>query len=310
MEIITPIDLTMHSSNVTEALYSEYDYTGVTVYNPGDRVYVSYLSDGITEIFPHQIYEALVMTNDTYPPTNPTKWVYISSTNKWKMFDDYVNRQTESNAGVGYIEVEIDSSKCNRLGLANVDAGSVEVTVTDLAHGDVWEEDTDMFESSFSTSWSTYFFGEFTYKDYLVVNIPPFLSGTAKVKIIAKSSGGTAGCGTLRAGKAFYVGATKWDGMAGIIDYSKKDTNVYGETYLNVGSYAKRVEIDVKVNVASFSSIQRKLADSRAQAIFLNANNATTSQSAFMLYGFIREFQEFYRTCNVANCTMTAEGFI
>ena len=309
MEVIVPVDVLLYSSNVSETTYNEYDYTGGTTYSAGDRVKVSYESDGTTERTPHQVYEALTSTSN-YPPLHPTEWVYVSSTNRWKMFDSYVNRQTER---ADYIEVTIDSSRCDRVCLANVVASTISVTVQDDASGETYSTSVNMYEDGAATSWSEYFFGGVSYKDYKVIHIPVYFSGRVTVKISKENS--TAKCGILRCGKAYFIGYTKYDASASIIDYSKKDTYDYGETYLAQGNYAKRLDIDVFSRAGAFRAIQRKLAEIRATEVCFDANNSSgdcggTDQSALEVFGFIREFQDVYKTATTVNCRLTIEGLI
>ena len=95
MRLVKLKDIELLYSNVSENLYSEWDSS--TTYNTGDRVYVTKESDGTTERTPHEIYESLADNNTgNYPPDNPDKWGFISATNRWKMFDQYVNTQTEN----------------------------------------------------------------------------------------------------------------------------------------------------------------------------------------------------------------------
>jgi len=43
---------------------------------------------------PHEIYKSLADTNaGNYPPDNAAKWSLIGATNRWKMFDGFVNTQ-------------------------------------------------------------------------------------------------------------------------------------------------------------------------------------------------------------------------
>lgn len=124
MKVITLIDVTLDSSNVTGSSYSEYN--SGTTYAATDNVKVSFESDGTTPIFPVLEYTSITSSNTgNYPPDSLTDWSLLGAENKGKMFDGSITSQTSF---ASYIEVEIDASNTNAVGVLNMDAQSVELT--------------------------------------------------------------------------------------------------------------------------------------------------------------------------------------
>lgn len=121
MKIVSLADITLDSSDVAASSYNE--YASGTTYADGDNVKVSFESDGTTPRTPVEEYESLTGSNTgNYPPDSPTEWSLIGASNRWKMFDSYTNTQTENTTS---IEVEIDSSSSNAVGLFNLVAKEV-----------------------------------------------------------------------------------------------------------------------------------------------------------------------------------------
>ena len=137
MRVTTPNTINLLSSNVSESLHSEWD-SGVT-YSTGDRVYVTLESDGTTERTPHRIFESTAGSNTgNYPPDSPSQWVLVGSTNRWRMFDEFVSSQTANSGG---IDVTVQTQG-DRLAMLDVDANSVDFvfsselgTLVDVAGG-------------------------------------------------------------------------------------------------------------------------------------------------------------------------------
>lgn len=114
----------LKSSTVSASALAE--YASGTTYTTGDQVKVSYQSDGTTLRYPVEEYTSLADNNaGNYPPDSPAKWFLDGASNRWAMFDDFINTQTENTTS---IEVEIDSSKTNMIGLFLLQAKAVTLT--------------------------------------------------------------------------------------------------------------------------------------------------------------------------------------
>jgi len=142
-------DISLIYSSVAGSTYAE--WSSSTTYATGDTVKVTLASDGVTERTPHEEYESLADSNTgNYPPDNPDKWQLLGATNRWKMFDDYVNTQTEDTTD---IVVEIDSSNTNIVGLFNLQGETVRLT--NIVNTELFT-DGDMSSDSFTkgTGWT------------------------------------------------------------------------------------------------------------------------------------------------------------
>src|SRR5688500_5787257 len=151
MKIVQPItinDAALLSTNVAEVLYGNWD--AGYIYAKGDRVHV---------VGPdlHEVYESLVDNNvGNIPATSPEKWVYVSATNPWLMFDKSVTSQT---AYQDSIEVSIQAKgRVPCLTLLNVSALEVHVTMTDAVAGLVYDKTHSLVSDRGVRNWYDYFF--------------------------------------------------------------------------------------------------------------------------------------------------------
>ena len=138
----------LESSDVAASSLDE--YASGTTYSTNDEKKVSFESDGMTPRYPVEEYTSLADSNTgNYPPNNPAKWSLTGASNRWAMFDDFVGTQTDNSDN---IEVEVDSSQTNMVGLFRLQAKTVTLTqiVNDelITDGDV---STDSFTKG--TGW-------------------------------------------------------------------------------------------------------------------------------------------------------------
>ncbi|WP_029689423.1 hypothetical protein [Thermoanaerobacter sp. A7A] len=310
MKVIKLKDINLIYSNIPETEYNEWSST--TTYSIGDRVIVSYESDGTTERTPHEIYESLTVSNTgNYPPDNLDKWLLVSATNRWKMFDNYVNTQTEN---ADTIEVVVDFSQCDSFALLNVDCLSVDWY---LYNGNWTDSETLVDNGRISLShpiynWYDYFYGWIKlrtnmYKDNMV------MYNTSQLRLVLNKPGGTAKCGIMRFGKSSQIGLTQYGVSISIIDYSKKITDEFGNTYLKQGNYAKKVDCDAWISNDNIDYVYKSLAELRSVPAIYNINNSSLQKYDFnslIVYGFFNNFYINIPGPSYSQCTLEIEGLI
>ncbi len=244
------------SSTVAASSLSEYD--SGTTYSTGDQVKVSYESDGSTPHRPIEEYESAVDSNTgNYPPDNPSQWTLLGATNRWAMYDRYANTQTEDTES---IEVEVDSSDQNVVGLFRLQAKSVTfaqienkemMTSPDCTSDDFtveagWTYDStnDQYDCDGSQSGETRLYQvprikdkiwyqvEFTVSNYSAGTIAGFVGGTQGTFV---SANGTytqiiAGDGTDEVGvvaDADFTGSIDFVSMKKVPNYETKSLENY-----------------------------------------------------------------------------------
>jgi hypothetical protein len=251
-------------------------------------------SDGV-----HKIYESLVAGNKSnYPPTDVLaavpKWLEVSSTNRWKMFDLTYESQT-SNADI--ITVTLTPGEiCDSVVLLNLEASRITIVVTDPTDGEVYNQ-TIFLEASETVVWGTDeqwgtdevwqggSYIEIIEKVGLKLDLPPYTNASITITIL--SADATAKCGTLIIGRKKTLGITEWSPSVGIIDYSIKEADTFGNFSVVARAYSKRASCVFAVNTVSHVEVLRLLTLYRTTPlIWILSDDYNTT----IVYGFYKEF--------------------
>jgi hypothetical protein len=213
-------DTTLTTTDVPENDYAEW-LVGTT-YADGDRVIVT--TPNI-----HNIYESVQSANTGNDPVTDdgTWWTRVSSTNRWKMFNDVVQEQTTQ---ADIIDVTITpAAVTTALAAINVDCASITVVMTDPSEGEVYNQTFPMTSYSGITNWYDYFFTAINRKKELsVLGLPPY--SAAVIDVTFNDSGETAKVGALVLGTSATIGDSQYGASFGIIDYSTKEVDAQGRT--------------------------------------------------------------------------------
>lgn len=287
ISLLTPIDeTTLDSTNVAASGLSEYDYSGSTTYSSGDQVKVSYESDGSTPRRPIKEFEATGSTSN-YPPSNPDVWSDLGPSNRWAMFDDKGVTQTENSST---IEVEIDASDMTFLALFQLSGNEVTVTHYDESTSprtEIWSETIDLLDRN-TTSWSEYFFGEFTYKRQYAKYFTAYSNSTLAITITA---GTTTKCGQCVVGEWYDIGGLQWEAEVKIQDFSKRIEDDFGQVTLSQGEYVKSLSGRLNMPKSSYNAVYRSFTQIRAVTVVLDGNGNDTDYEALRFFGYVRKFK-------------------
>lgn len=414
MRVAALSDIDLLSSNITEALHSEW-LVG-TPYVATNKVYVTLDSTATTEVTPHRIYEAIGATTGDYPPDNPSEWSDSGATNRWKMFDGSITSQS---ANASSIEVEIDSSDSDVVGIFNIVSDNIELTqivntelLTDgdcstdsFIKGTGWTYDggnleydcsgsqtadsklyqtlvndsfwyqirftiknysagniaglaggvsgtnvnangtyTQIIEAGVSTDFGLiadsdfvgsvddisskfvpkyeninlgtisapdyweYFFSPFESLEDIIWYFPVYGSSTIRIRL-AEGSGLTE-CGLVVVGESSDVGLSQFNPTIGILDYSIKSTDSFGNTILSQGNYAKRVDLETDIQNNNVDSVQKKLSSLRGIPALYDCNNTNTEFESLIVYGFYERFDILIPNITFSVCNIRIQGLV
>ena len=278
---------TLVSSNVAASELSEWN--SGTGYSIGNQVKVSFEDNGTTPRRPIEIYESLGNTTGDYPPDSPSDWVFISATNRWKMFDGYISTQTERSTS---IQVELDLAGLTCLGVFN--SYGVEVS---LLHASTEVQTVSLIRDSIKDWWD-YFFAENRTGRDVMFYFPAQTPNSATLTITYPD--GTAKCGLVVIGKYYDVATTQYGMQVGIDDYSKYTTNEFGQTYLATGNWAKRADVRGYVQNIYLDRAYNLIVDNMGTPIVVDYNEYSQNASDYhdssdglqslLVYGFTEDF--------------------
>ena len=160
--------------------------------------------------------------------------------------------------------------------------------ITVEGDGEVYNEDFSLLDNGDIVDWFTYFFAEQGVKtEALFTGIPPYLDSSVEVTITA-DSGTNAKVGQIVFGFLSNFGLTTYGTSVGIEDYSRKETDAFGNFIITERAFAKLVDYDVRLETGKARTVQNTLANFRATPIvYIGSQDEAL---AAIVYGFYRRF--------------------
>lgn len=283
---------------------NETEWNPATNYTLGQRVCR-------TTQYTHTIYENLIAgTNATLPEAIPTRWIEVSPTNRWSLFDEQVGTSSQALTSMTYL---VKPGRINSLALLEVSADSVEVSLV-LDTGEiVYSSYADLNSGTTVGDWYQYFYDPIYEQDAIVItnlldtallNIPAY--GSATLAIRFNKSSGIINCGVAIAGLSVSLGITQTAPTISIIDYSRKEADAYGDLVIVKRKYSKRVGAVVQFPSPTTDNIARLLAQYRSTPlVWVGAENLYTS---LIVYGFYRDFEITIDNILMSSCNLQIEG--
>lgn len=224
----------------------------------------------------HRIYESDVNVSvDQDPETTTGFWTDIGPTNRWAMFDQTLGTFTDA---TGSIVVVLNVTDVNALALLDVTGATVRVQAThyDRTQPVVADAPLTFLDLPATTG-----------------NITVTITGTGAVSV-----------GTLLIGKLVPLGITAESPTAGITDYSRKDTDDFGEVTVVHRSWAKTMGVQAIIRTDALDIVANRIASVRALPSLWIADEGTSSLT---IYGFFKDFS-ISVDVTVSTLSLTIEG--
>jgi hypothetical protein len=294
LTIIKPLPISqamLVSSTVPEADYAV--YAGGTTYALAARV-----------IYQSVIYQSLQASNTgRQPDTSPTWWVKVSATNRWKLFDLVNSSQTAQATSMSYT-VRPGQAITSVAAINMVGVTGIRVRVISDAFGTVYDETITRTRLPTAAGWWSWFFGKRTESlASYYLDLPSY----ADAQIVVDFTGQTdMAVGTLILGTVSVWGNAVLSGVQlGIKDYSRKETNEWGDVVLTQRSFAKKAQVPLSLDPAQIDSLYDYLSGLRATpALWIVSDQYTSS----VVYGYYQDFEILITYRDIADCSLTLEG--
>lgn len=294
MKYVIPRTITLNSTNVVENDYPE--WVSGTLYTVGTYVMRASI---------HKVFKCAVATSGTTPPESDTaNWVDYGSTNAYKVIDEYVNTKTSNADSVIFSFTQ--SEVCDTIALFNLNAVYVTVTMND-GTSDIFTKTVSLDNTSISDLYD-YFFEDFIFRTDLFVTLPAYRNITYTVEV--HNTGGNAEIGLVVIGKSKDLGVTLYNPTIGILDYSKKETNTWGGTYLAKGKTAKKAECQVIVDTGFVDEVNKRLASLAGTATLFVGDEREGGFESLLIYGFFRDFSIVIPNPSKSECNLNIEGLV
>jgi hypothetical protein len=256
-------------------------------------------------------YKSLKNSNTSNPLTTPSDWVRIGPTNQFAMFDNVISSQSERNSE---FTICIKTGSIDSVAVLNALGASVSVAVSDdsLSNqylGNVVFAGTRYLTGSQSVDWYNYFFydPDTQLTQAVYVDIPAATNNIVTIRV--------KGTGTVKAGIAVQgllkeIGTTQYGVTAGIIDYSKKETDEFGNTRITVRNYSKRMNAKVHLSNPNVNRVQRLLYNIRSSPVLWIGSEDVEFEEPLVVYGYYKSFDTEIAYPTHSLCNLEIEGLI
>ncbi|WP_153117365.1 carbohydrate-binding protein [Rhodocyclus tenuis] len=289
---LTIVPAMLLSTDVPESDYAP--YSAATTYELGARCIV--VSD-------HAVYESLVAGNvGSTPATSPAKWVRVSATNRWKLFD-LVNSSRTVRAASLFYEIK-PGAAVNALAVLNLSgATSIRIRVTDPVYGLVYDRSTTLISAPAFASWYDWFYADrVSDPQHVALDLPSFPAATIRVDLTGDSS---LGVGTLLLGQAKAIAETRYGSRVGIRDYSRKESNEWGDVDLVQRAFARVCSLPAIVPHASKWRTAQLLDSLRATPTLWIA---VDDDSLLTVFGWYRDYEILISYPTFSELSLEIEG--
>ena len=295
-----PID----DTNLTSSTIAEPD-TGETTWTPGTR----FLGQQFISTVTHRVYEVVADPSTTDDPVvgvdaNPPTWVNVAPTNKFAMFDNVNSTQSSETTS---LVVEIDTGLVtNSIAGFNIDgASTINVTMTDPTAGVVFDRDISMIDNSGVGGWWDYFFAPIiNITSFVILDMPIFPAATIKITV----TGTTIEFGSLIVGSQVTLGISNFGTSLQLLDFSRKETDTFGNTVVVPGRTSKLVNFNVTVQKALVGYVFNQLSDLTGfPSVWVGT---TETDDATLVFGYYRDVQINISSPSITDMTLTVEGLV
>jgi hypothetical protein len=165
---------------------------------------------------------------------------------------------------------------------ANITTTTAAVTSSSSA---LYTRTTSLQSDSGVDSWYAYFSEDVVYQtDLILTDLPLYTSPTISVAITGT---GTVSCGTMVLGQLRELGASIYGARAGIMDFSRKETDEFGNYTIVPRSFSKRTTLKLVSANTSIDALYNLLSEYRTTpAVWIG----TDTYSCTWIFGFYRDF--------------------
>ena len=301
MRVVPPLALTLSATNAAESTYDAWNVA--TAYSPGDKVYYN-----PTSALVYHEYESLTSHTGVTPTIGGgINWLDTGPANARAMFDERTSTQTLVDEE---LEVTvIPGAFFDTIALINISgASSAQIVIVN--------DGVTLYDQTFDTTgnaedWDQYFFGEDEDNlAALVVNPAIFYASCTVTVTLTGAPGADAGLGLLLIGRSRFIGETLYSPKLGIEDFSTKETDAFGNTYLLERPYADTVTAQLTLDTSRVDSVRRELARYRATPVLFDLNNTGVKYDSLLVFGFFESFEITLAFYTMSYCDLRVQSLI
>ena len=236
------------------------------------------------------------------PETTPLKWEDLGYTNKYRMLDASLSTQTSYE---GDMEMSFILTKADSVYLFNVLAISATISIYNNTSNTLIKSETIALIGKSKGSIFGFFFYDYNYKNRLYLRFNASLD--VRVEITLNKFGDFSKCGLIGIGLSETWGGTKWGATGGITDFSKKEVNANGETYLEVGSFKAYNNVTIELKSGLSDDFVRRLTELRAKPVVYQGSEIYDTT---LLYGIYNKWEILLSLPTLSIISMDLESLL
>lgn len=252
-----------------------------------------------------RIWQSLIAANTTEPSyANATSWLDIGPTNKMAMFDSQISTKTTA---TGSLVVELaPGDVVSSLAMLNLVGTSVQVEM--IVNGATVYDSTKSLVATWIADWWDYYFAKDDQLTQAIFNdLPMFYSPRLRITVTGVP-GTTVAVGHCVFGSRQELGMLGMGAQSGIIDYSRKDTDEFGETTFVQRAFADEFSGQILVHNNRLNGIKRLLRDLRATPCLWIGVDDDTYTETLMVFGWYRQHRVAINYPNHSLIDLEIEG--
>lgn len=293
---VRPVQITdamLISTDVTEADYAA--WSSGTTYALGNRCIVT---TGV-----HLIYESLQAGNLNHAVTDTAWWVAVSPTNRWKCFDTSNSTQTAKATSAQYVLTPAQSISHVAL-LNSTNVNTLRVRGNSAIYGAVYDTTTYVALILTTSTWYDWFLSaRGSVSAVFLDDIPNYPDATFTIDVVG---GASLAFGVLMMGQGMDIGqGVQYGAKVSIQDYSRKETNDFGDTVFTVRAYAKRASFNMRLTASEFDTVTDFLASVRATPCLWIGSSLFTST---FIFGTYENFENTIQYGDSSDCSLNLLG--
>lgn len=256
--------------------------------------------------YSNRIWESLVGSNlNNQPDTSPTKWLLIGADNIHATFDGQISTSSSATTKLIYV---LKVGSIDSIALINMQAVTARVVVYDPTAGIVARRIAGLSGMAVF-DWYQYFF-----YDPLIVrtqisftDLPAYANSYITIELEG-DVGDTVSVAEIIFGLVEDIGGTQYGATSGIVDYSIKQTDEFGNVTFVKRNFSKRLSAQVFVDNININRVQRFLYDIRATPVVWIGADDPNLEEAMVVYGFYKEFSVDIGYPSFSLCSLEIEG--
>lgn len=267
----------------------------------------AYVVDALVErTTTHRRYKRKVAgITATVPESDTTNWADIGPSNRWAMFDRKVGTITTTTSSLTAV---FRPGSISGISLLELVGRQAVVTMKDAPAGTTVYSRTISLDGTIIGSIFDWFFTDYTQlTDFVLVDLPAqFTNCELTVAITATT---TVSCGVCAVGQVVDLGSTQYGVTVGIVDFSVKTVDTFGNIDVTQRSYSKRNSLKSITPKSDFNRIFRTLASLRATpCVYIGTE--VSGYEPMIVYGFYKEFSIDVSYPQHHLCNLEIEGLI